>query len=288
MLGKIEEFKDTVFSKKISLNLRGKLISLDAPAVMGVLNITPDSFYAESRTGKYLIKKAGKMLEDGALLLDIGGYSSRPGASDITEEEELARVIPSIKALVKEFSEVLISVDTFRSEVARIAVDEGACMINDISGGELDNKMFQVVAKAGVPYVLMHMKGNPQSMTGQANYSNVSLEVLNYFIRKLGVLKNLGVKDLIIDPGFGFAKTISHNFTLLKEMSVLNSLGLPILAGLSRKSMIYKTLGIEASEALPGTIALNMIALQNGANILRVHDVKEAVQITKLYKALYF
>lgn len=252
---------------------------------MGILNVTPDSFYDGGRffTPDTIKTQAEKMLKEGADIIDVGGYSSRPGANDISEQEETDRVCDAIGILHKEFPSINISVDTFRSSVAEAGLKEGACMINDISGGELDNKMFSTIAKWKVPYILMHMKGTPQTMTKQTDYENLLLELLEYFNRKIEILKNLGVNDIIIDPGFGFAKNIKQNFLMLKNLPYIKVLEKPLLIGISRKSMIYKTLGVEPGEALNGTTVLNTIALQNKASILRVHDVKEAVECVKLF-----
>lgn len=278
--------KDTVFYRKSTLNAGGKIVSLASPIVMGILNITPDSFFDGGRynTLDSFLTRAGQMLEEGATILDIGGYSSRPGAVDVAPAEELERVVPAIKAVKKAFPDCLISVDTFRAQVAEAAVNEGAAIINDISGGELDPAMFETVARFRVPYILMHMRGNPQTMNRLTQYDDIILELVSYFEQKTAALYALGLTDIIIDPGFGFAKTIDQNFEVLRRLDDLKIMGLPILAGLSRKSMTYKTLNIPASEALAGTIALNTIALMQGANILRVHDVKEAVQTIKLFQ----
>ena len=281
--------KDTIFSTKKTFNLRGNLIDISTPVVMGILNVTPDSFYAKSRIDSHnsLLYKAEKMLEDGAMILDIGGYSTRPNAKDISWQEELLRIIPAIERLTKTFPEAYISVDTFRSNVAQVALDTGACMVNDISGGTLDANMFQTVAKNKAAYVLMHMKGTPQSMTQMTQYNHLIIEVIDFFLQQVKKLKKLNINNIIIDPGFGFAKTIAQNYEILKNLQSFQQLKLPLLAGLSRKSMIYKPLGISSEEVLNGTSALNMIALMNGAQILRVHDVKEAVEVIKLYKATY-
>lgn len=272
-----------------TLNVNGKLVDLSSPAVMGILNITADSFFAGSRfiAETEILKQAEKMLSEGATFLDVGGYSSRPGATDISVDEELQRAVSAIKSIIKEFPSALISIDTFRAEVARQAVREGASIINDISAGELDQNMFKTVAELKVPYIAMHMRGTPQTMKELTNYSNLIKEVFDYFVVKIDQLKKLGVNDVIIDPGFGFAKTTEQNFELLAHLDHFKYLDTPILAGLSRKSMIWKTLGITADEALNGTTALNMTALLNGANILRVHDVKEAVHVIKLASRLY-
>lgn len=281
--------KDKIFQVKKTLNLRGNLVSLDTPAVMGILNITPDSFYSLGRqnTEKEILSTAENMLAEGALILDIGGYSSRPNAEDISTEIETDRISKALALIVKEFPEAYISIDTFRSSVAKVAIDQGACIINDISGGTLDTNMFDTVAKLNVPYIMMHMKGTPQNMAQQTDYKNLLKEVILFFSERVEKLRILGVKDIILDPGFGFAKTAKQSYEILQNLDYFKGLRLPLLAGLSRKSMIYKTLGISAEEALNGTTALNMAALINGASILRVHDVKAAVETVKLYKSIH-
>ncbi len=276
--------KDTFFYKKSTLNCHGKILSLASPVVMGILNVTPDSFYdgGQYTAPQQFMAQAERMIAEGATILDVGGYSSRPGAADISTDEELNRVIPAIEGIRKIYPGTIISIDTFRSEVARAAVQAGAAIINDISGGTLDGKMFATAAELKAPYILMHMRGTPRTMTQLTSYDDVVLEVITYFEQKIAQLRAAGVVDIIIDPGFGFAKTRDQNFELLRRLNELQIFELPILAGLSRKSMTYKTLGIEASEALAGTITLNTMALLQGANILRVHDVKEAVQTVKL------
>jgi dihydropteroate synthase len=267
------------------INTGGRLLDLSVPKVMGILNITPDSFYKASRfnTDTEILKAAVGMIESGADILDVGGYSTRPGASDITPEEEGDRVLKAIKLIRRELQTVIISVDTFRSDIAREAVIEcGANIINDISGGEADSNMFSIAARLNVPYVLMHMKGTPETMQINPVYDDVVAEILRWFGEKIHRLRSAGLKDIIIDPGFGFGKTTEHNFELLRRLGDFSVTGLPIMVGLSRKGMIWKTLEISASEALNGTTALNAIALQNGADILRVHDVKEAVETVKL------
>ena len=272
--------KDTFFQIKTSLNVGGKILDLSAPKVMGILNITPDSFFEGSRTQseKEILTQAEKMLTEGADILDLGAYSSRPGATDISVEEEKQRLIPAVKLIVKHFPEAVISVDTFRASIAKKAIESGAHIINDISGGNLDQEMFKTVGKLGVPYILMHMKGTPQTMKDLTDYVDLCSEIKLYFSEKIAQLKQAGVKDIVLDLGFGFAKNIKQNFELLKQLADFRTLGFPILAGLSRKSMIYKTLDIDANEALNGTTVLNTIALLGGASILRVHDVKEAVE----------
>jgi dihydropteroate synthase len=277
--------QNKAFSTNKTLNLGGRLVDLNTPCVMGILNITPDSFFEGSRvtTEKAILNQAEKMLSEGAAMLDIGGYSSRPGAEHISEAEETERAVSAIKLIHTHFPSAILSIDTFRSSVARQAVSEGASIINDISAGELDNAMFETVANLGVPYIAMHMRGTPQTMKTLTEYNNLITEVASYFSEKINTLHQLGVKDIIIDPGFGFAKTIEQNFQLLSHLDYYRLLHKPILAGLSRKSMIWKTLNTTPEHALNGTTALNMVALQKGATILRVHDVKEAVEVIKLY-----
>jgi dihydropteroate synthase len=269
-----------------SIKCGNKLISLEFPIVMGILNTTPDSFYDGGKFNEELafIKRFEQMLNEGAMIIDIGGASSRPGAEMITTDEEIARTVPFIKAALKEFPSATISIDTFNATVAKEAIYAGAQIINDISGGSLDNKMFDTLEELKVPYILMHMKGNPATMKDNCNYNDLISEVYQYFHSKIIDLKNRGVNDIILDPGFGFAKNINQNFELLRNLSFFKNLNYPVLAGLSRKSMIYKSLNITPEESLNGTTALNMISLLNGASILRVHDVKEAIQTIELYK----
>ncbi|MDB5126954.1 dihydropteroate synthase [Mucilaginibacter sp.] len=280
--------KDTFFQKKATVNAGGKLIDLSSPKVMGIINITPDSFYAESRkTGiTDVLQHAEKMLDDGATFLDIGAYSSRPGADDISVQEETDRLLPVVEGITSAFPDAIISIDTFRAKVAEDAIYSGAHIINDISGGELDEEMFATVARLQVPYILMHMKGNPQTMQQLANYDDVFAEVYDYFVKKIYRLRQLGVHDIILDPGFGFAKKPEHSYALMSRMQEFNILQLPILAGISRKKMIYSLLDTTADEAVNGTTALNTIALMKGASILRVHDVKQAVEAVKIYNAV--
>lgn len=280
--------KDTFFRKKVTLNAGGKLIDISAPKVMGIINITPDSFYAGSRKPgvNEALLQAEKMLADGATFLDIGAYSSRPGAVDISVNEEVDRLLPVVEAVVSKFPDAVLSIDTFRAQVAETAIKAGAHIINDISGGELDDAMFATVARLQVPYILMHMKGNPQSMNQLAQYDDVFTEVLDYFVSRYAQLKQLGVHDVIIDPGFGFAKKPEHGYALMNRLQEFNMLDLPVLVGVSRKKMIYGLLGISADEALNGTTILNTIGLMKGANILRVHDVKEAVEAVKIYETV--
>ncbi|MFD0939733.1 dihydropteroate synthase [Pedobacter boryungensis] len=280
--------KDTFLNRKVILNSKGKLIDLSSPAVMAILNLTPDSFYANSRIKGVddALKTTEKFLNEGAKFIDIGAYSSRPGAVDISIDEELNRLVPVVEAITKEFPDVFVSIDTFRAKVAEESILAGAHIINDISAGNLDEKMFQTVAKLQVPYVMMHMKGTPQNMQENPTYHNLVEEVSTYFSEKLAVLSNLGVKDIIIDPGFGFAKTISHNYELLQNMERLNSFELPILVGFSRKSMVTKVLNNKSVDALNGTTVLNTSALLKGAKILRVHDVKEAIECITLIERI--
>ncbi|MEM6299055.1 MAG: dihydropteroate synthase [Bacteroidota bacterium] len=271
-----------------TLNLNGKLLDLSIPKVMGILNVTPDSFFSGSRveSERVILEQVEKMLSEGAAILDVGGYSTRPDASDIPVEEEISRIRPAIKAIKRAFPTAIVSIDTFRSEVARVAVSEGATIINDVSGGNLDEKMFQTVADLGVLYILMHMRGTPQTMKTLNQYEDLIGDIVDELQKKIYKLNVLGVTDIIIDPGFGFAKNIPQNFKLLRHMQSLSILERPILAGVSRKSMIYKTLDTDPTQALNGTTALNMVALQNGAKILRVHDVKEAVETVTLFGQL--
>lgn len=264
------------------------MIDLKKPKVMGVLNITPDSFYDG---GKYkdevsILKQVEKLLDAGATFVDVGAYSSKPGATNISEEEELKRILPVVNLLITNFPDIYLSIDTFRSVVARRCLENGAAMINDISAGNMDDKMMQTISEFKVPYVMMHMKGNPQNMSQQTNYSNLLEEILYYFSEKVAAAKSYGINDIILDPGFGFAKNTFQNFSLLQHLNLFKTFELPILVGLSRKSMIYKTLGTNPDQALNGTTALNTYALTKGANILRVHDVKEAVECIELLEAL--
>lgn len=281
--------KDSFFQVKSTLNVDGNLIDLSQAKVMGILNVTPDSFYKGSRVqGEYeILSTAEKMLKSGADFIDIGGYSTRPGATDISPEEEKSRVCQAISQIKKEFSEAIISIDTFRSSVARTAISSGASLINDVSGGTLDPHMFELVGELKTAYVLMHMRGTPQNMKSKAIYNNLITEIYQELQGQIKKLQKLGVSDIIIDPGFGFAKTLEHNYALLKNLEYFKQLELPLLVGLSRKSMVYKKLDITADESLNGTTALHMAALINGASILRVHDVKEAKQCIQLYNEMY-
>ncbi|MBT8261920.1 MAG: dihydropteroate synthase [Bacteroidia bacterium] len=255
---------------------------------MGIINVTPDSFYDGGKTMaiRDILVQAEQMLQQGATFLDIGGYSSRPGADDVSETDELERVLPAIEAILREFPKALISIDSFRSKIARKAVAHGACMVNDISGGHMDKEMIKTVAGLQVPYVAMHMRGTPQTMTQHTNYHQVTRDVLHYFSKIISEANKAGINDLIADPGFGFSKTRTQNFTLMNELELFQQLEIPLLVGISRKSMIYKTLGVSAKEALNGTTALHSIALLKGVHLLRVHDVKEAMECVRLVSEL--
>ncbi|PQJ76005.1 dihydropteroate synthase [Polaribacter gangjinensis] len=272
----------------MTINCKGKLIDVAEPKVMGILNITPDSFFDG---GKYkneadILFQTEKMLNEGATFIDVGAYSSRPGAAHISEKEELNRILPVIDLLVKNFPEIIISVDTFRSEIARKTIENGAAIINDISGGKMDENMFQTVADLQVPYILMHMLGTPQNMQQNPVYEDVTKEIIHFFSEQIFKLHQLRVNDIIIDMGFGFGKTVAHNYEILKNLALFKNLDAPILVGVSRKSMLYKPLEISANEALNATTVANTIALLNGASILRVHDVKEAVEAIKIVNQL--
>ena len=270
------------------INCRGRLIDFETPKVMGILNLTPDSFYDGGRntSSKDYLDRTREMLEEGASFIDIGGYSSRPGATNISEEEELKRLLPVVELLVEEFPGIILSIDTFRGSVAKRAVEAGAAMINDISAGGLDKNMMKTVADLQVPYIMMHMRGNPQTMKDLNIYDELVQDILFYFSEKISHARDLGINDLIIDPGFGFSKNIAQNFELLNKLELFRNLDLPLLSGLSRKSLIYKTFKTTPDEALNGTTVLNTISLMKGANILRVHDVKEAVECVKLTQRL--
>ncbi len=272
-----------------TLNVRGKLLDLSEPQIMGILNVTPDSFFSGSRkqTDVEIRERVEQIVAEGGQMIDIGAYSSRPGADDVSPEEEMARLRKGMKIVREIAPDIPVSVDTFRADVARMCVEElGVDIINDISGGELDKDMFNTVAKLGVPYILMHMKGNPQNMQNNPQYDDLVKEVLLYFADKIQRLRDLGQKDIILDPGFGFAKTLEHNYELMNHMEELKVFELPILSGISRKSMIYKLLGTSPLEALNGTTVLNTISILKGASILRVHDVKEAKEVARMIKFL--
>ena len=267
-----------------TLNCRGNLIDLSVPKVMGIINVTPDSFYDGGKTfsEKEILKQAERMLSEGATFLDVGGYSTRPGAEEISETEEIRRAVEAVECILKRFPEALISVDTFRNEIAKKAVEAGAAMVNDVSGGTLDAEMYNIVAKLKVPYILMHMRGTPKTMAKLTDYKNVTIEVLKDLAEKIALARAVGINDIVADPGFGFAKTREQSFQLLNNLELFQNLDVPILVGVSRKSFIYKTLETSAENALNGTTSLNTIALLKGASILRVHDVKEAVECVKL------
>jgi dihydropteroate synthase len=275
--------------KKITLNIKGKIHLMDSPWVMGILNVTPDSFFEGSRSvdKTSIASKTEQMLAEGVDIIDVGGYSSRPGAAEVSIMEETERVLKGIEIIRSTSKEILISVDTFRSEVAQKAVAAGADIVNDISAGELDKKMIGVVGKLKTPFICMHMRGNPQTMAKMTGYENLEKELFLYFKQKLNQCQQAGINDVVIDLGFGFSKTLEQNFRLLKNLNYFKFLNLPILVGVSRKSMIYKLLETTAEQALNGTTAVHMAALLNGADILRVHDVKEAVETVKIYKQLY-
>lgn len=273
----------------MTINCKGKLIDLSTPKVMGILNVTPDSFFDGGRykDENSILNQVETMLNQGATFIDIGAYSSRPNADFVTEDEELQRIVPIVELLVKHFPEIIISVDTFRSQVAKQTIKAGASLINDISAGILDENMLETVANLSVPYIMMHMRGTPQTMQTLTDYGNLTKDVNFYFSERISKARALGIIDLILDPGFGFAKTTQQNFELLNQLELLNIADLPLLVGVSRKSMIYKTLDTTAQNALNGTTALHMIALQKGAKILRVHDVKEAKECITLYNQLH-
>ena len=282
-------FKDTYFLKKRTLNFNGELLDLSSPVVMGILNVTPDSFYdgGKYQTEKSILQRTRKIVDEGAIIIDIGAYSSRPGALHISMDEEWTRLQMALSVVRKEFPDLWISVDTFRSEIAIKSVTEyGVNMINDISAGEMDPLMFDAISKLNVPYCIMHMKGTPQDMQTNPIYENVAKEILTYFAEKVESLYQRGVKDVVIDPGFGFGKSLDHNYELLHRLENFQILELPILVGLSRKSMIYKLLDVDPPETLNGTTVLHTIALAKGADILRVHDVKEAVETINLVEKI--
>ncbi len=271
-----------------TLNCKGSLISLQTPKIMGILNITPDSFYDGGRYQKpeEVLRQTEKMLRDGATFIDVGAYSSRPGAAHVSEQEEESRILPIVELLLTEFPEVLLSIDTFRSSIARSCIKQGAALINDISAGAQDPQMMKTIGELGVPYVMMHMRGTPQTMSGLTDYEDLLKEIVYYFSEKIALARAAGINDIVLDPGFGFAKNLDQNYELLKNMDLLQNLEYPLLIGLSRKSMIYKLLEQSPDEALNGTTALHMYGLIKGANILRVHDVKEAVECVRLFTQL--
>lgn len=270
------------------INCKGHLIDLDHPRVMGILNLTPDSFYdgGKYKSASEILGQVEKMLNEGATFIDIGAYSSRPGAIHISQDEELSRLLPVLKLVIQEFPDALISIDTFRSHVASEAIKSGACMINDISGGSLDEDMFSVIAKLQVPYVLMHMVGTPQNMQQNVHYENLIKDIIFYFSQKVFELRKLGVNDIILDPGFGFSKTLDQNFELLQKLELFSGMDLPVLVGLSRKSMLYKLFDLDANSALNATTSANTIALMKGAGMLRVHDVQEAMETIMIFEKM--
>jgi dihydropteroate synthase len=276
--------KNTVFPETFTLNVCGKLFIINSPIVMGILNITPDSFYdgGKLKTDFDILRHAEKMIAEGADFIDIGGMSTRPGATEISVSEELNRILPVVSLLKKNFPEAILSLDTYKAVVAEKGLESGVDMINDISAGSFDKKMFETVARFHAPYIMMHIQGTPKTMQINPQYRNVVDEVLQYFIEKTEEARNAGITDIIIDPGFGFGKTLVHNYTLLKNLNTFKMLEKPILVGLSRKSMICRLLNVAPADALNGTVALNIIALLKGANILRVHDVKEAKEVIKI------
>lgn len=282
------EAKDKGFSHKKTLLIKGNLMDLCDPKVMGIINVTPDSFYDGGQNVRLhkAMQAVDKMLEDGADIVDIGGYSTKPNAAEVSLAEESRRVVPLIETLSKRYPDIVISIDTFRSEIARQAIDSGASIVNDVSGGNLDENMYQTVSELGVPYILMHMRGTPTTMQNLTNYDHLLRDVVFELSKKIQRLHSLQINDIIIDPGFGFAKSLEQNYELLKNLSYFDILECPMLVGISRKSMIYKILGCEATDALNGTTALNMAALMNGANILRVHDVKQAAETVTLFNQL--
>ena len=272
----------------MTINCKGQLIDLSMPKVMGILNITPNSFFdgGKYKNDNELLERVGKMLDEGATFIDVGAYSSKPNAEFVSEEEEISRIIPVVNLLQKHFPDIILSIDTFRAGVAKTCIENGAAIINDISAGILDDKMLEIIARFQVPYIMMHMKGTPQTMQTFTQYDDIVKEMLFYFSERIAVARTLGINDLIIDPGFGFAKTLEQNFGVMKKMELFQMLELPLLIGISRKSMIYKTLDISAETALNGTTVLNTIALSKGAKILRVHDVKEAIESISLCNKL--
>ncbi len=270
------------------INCKGRLIDLHHPKVMGILNLTPDSFYdgGKYKSAADILRQVEKMISAGATFIDMGAYSSRPRAMHITQDEELSRLLPVLELVVKEFPDALISIDTFRSHIAHIAIQSGACMVNDISGGSMDEDMFATIAKLQVPYILMHMVGTPQTMQQNVQYENLIKDIIFYFSKKVFELRKLGVNDLILDPGFGFSKTLDQNFELLQKLELFSGMNLPLLVGLSRKSMLYKLLDLDADRALNATTSVNTIALMKGASILRVHDVQEAMETVSIFEKI--
>jgi dihydropteroate synthase len=274
----------------MTINCFGQLIDLSTPKVMGILNVTPNSFYdgGQFNSETSILNQVEKMIDEGAIFIDLGGYSSKPNATWVSQEEEIARLLPVVELILKHFPDTLLSIDTFRSEVARISLENGAAIINDISAGALDEKMFEIITHYQVPYVMMHMKGTPKTMTSLTQYDNIVKEILFYFSEKIAKARSYGINDLILDPGFGFAKTLEQNYEVLQKLELFQNIELPIVVGISRKSMVHKVLNSSPDDALNGTTVLNTIALTKGASILRVHDVKEAVESIKLFKHLNY
>ena len=276
-----------VFNNSNTINCRGQLVDLSKPVIMGILNVTPDSFYDGGKftEEKAIFEQVAKMIEEGATIIDIGGQSTRPGAKPLSVRQEEQRVVPLVAKLMHKFPDLLLSIDTFRAAVARKAIQEGASIVNDVSGGDLDPEMFNVIAREEVPYILMHMQGIPETMQDHPTYNNVVTSVFSELSQKVSKLRSMGVADIIVDPGFGFGKTVEHNYRLLNSLHFFRNTGCPVLAGMSRKSMICKVVKVKPENALNGTTALNMIALLNGASILRVHDVKAAREAILLFEA---
>ena len=272
----------------MTINCKGQLIDLTSPKVMGILNVTPNSFFdgGKYKDGSQMLSQVAKMLSDGATFIDIGAYSSKPSAEFVSEEEELQRIVPIVNLILEYYPETLISIDTFRSEVARICIENGAAIVNDISAGNLDEKMMETVAKYNVPYIMMHMRGTPQTMQAMTSYEDIVKEILFYFSEKVARARSFGINDLIVDPGFGFAKTLDQNYEVLQQLELFKMLELPLLSGVSRKSMIYNLFQQTPEEALNGTTIINTIALNKGAKILRVHDVKEAVECVTIFNKI--
>ena len=280
--------KDTIFNSNITLNYQGKLIEFDTPIIMGIVNTTPDSFYEGSRveSTNQIIEQVNQFVKEGVDIIDVGGYSSRPGADEVSEEEEINRILPAIKLIRQTFKNLLISIDTFRPNVAKIALENGANIINDISGGQFDEQIFNIASTYSAPYIMMHMRGTPQNMQNNTHYEQLIKELVYFFSKQIQTAQKNGVKDIIIDPGLGFSKTLEQNYEIIKHLDLFKVLDKPILIGASRKSMLYKLLDISADESLNATTVINTIALLNGANILRVHDVKEAVELKKTYRKI--
>lgn len=283
------EAKNTLFLQHTTLNCKGKLVSVARPLVMGILNITPDSFYDGGRykSADEALARASQMIEEGADIIDLGGVSTRPGAGEVSTDQEIDRIVPVLKAILAEHPDTIVSVDTFRSEVARVAIHEGAAIINDISGGTMDPLMFETVASLRVPYILTHLQGTPSNMQHDPQYQNVTHEVIGWLAERVMQLRELGVNDILIDPGFGFGKTVSHNYTMMRELEFFSILQLPLLVGISRKSMIYKPLNIMPEESLTGSVALHYQALAKGASILRVHDIRAARQTIHIFELVH-